>query len=246
MTYSSYSMELSPLDTSRFGIISARAFLNLPEHCSNANDFCVQNNVTFLIARCPVTSLSVAQAMEKSGFLLMDTLCYYAFDTNKTPLPPHKHNHIIIRPLADNEEEYVQRIAGESFVGYSGHYHADPRLINATCDAVYSSWATNSCAARNDSHEVLVAVINQKIVGFITVQTIDGKGETVLSGVSADAQRQGVYHALMGGAVRWCIERGITTILTSTQLSNIAVQKVWVRLGFEPAYAYYTFHKWFD
>ena len=34
-------------------------------------------------------------------------------------------------------------------------------------------------------------------------------------------------------------------MIYSTQLSNLAVQKTLTRLGFEPRYARYTFHKWF-
>jgi hypothetical protein len=34
-------------------------------------------------------------------------------------------------------------------------------------------------------------------------------------------------------------------MLISTQITNVAVQKVWTRLGFEPSRSYYTFHKWF-
>jgi ribosomal protein S18 acetylase RimI-like enzyme len=245
MVSQEFSIELSPLDTSRFGVTSARAFLSHPDHYEVAVDFCNKNNVSFLIARCPVTSLPLAQIAEKSGSLLMDTLCYYAFHADKKTLPPIDSN-VIIRPLAVGEEACVERIAAESFLNYSGHYHADNRLDKKSCDEVYSSWASNACLMRDASHAVLVAEINRKIVGFITVQSAGGEGETILSGVSSDAQRQGVYRALMIGGVKWCLEKNITIIRTSTQLSNMAVQRVWVRLGFEPDVAYYTFHKWFD
>jgi hypothetical protein len=43
----------------------------------------------------------------------------------------------------------------------------------------------------------------------------------------------------------WCASRGAARMMVSTQINNVAVQKVWARLGFEPNYAYYTFHKWF-
>ena len=35
-------------------------------------------------------------------------------------------------------------------------------------------------------------------------------------------------------------------MVLSTQVTNLAVQKVWSRLGFEPSRSYYTFHLWFD
>jgi len=47
------------------------------------------------------------------------------------------------------------------------------------------------------------------------------------------------------GALRWFEARGRSRMLISTQITNVAVQKVWIRLGFEPSKSYYTFHKWF-
>ena len=47
-------------------------------------------------------------------------------------------------------------------------------------------------------------------------------------------------------ALEWSAERGVRRMIISTQVSNIAPQTVWVRLGFEPTRSYYTFHQWFD
>ncbi|MBZ0288565.1 MAG: GNAT family N-acetyltransferase, partial [Anaerolineae bacterium] len=59
-------------------------------------------------------------------------------------------------------------------------------------------------------------------------------------------QGKGVGRGLMIGALLWFEARGIAKMLISTQVTNVASQKVWVRLGFEPSHAFYTFHKWFD
>jgi hypothetical protein len=46
--------------------------------------------------------------------------------------------------------------------------------------------------------------------------------------------------------MEWGLKQGFQQMLYSTQITNIAVQKVWVRLGAELDHAYYTFHKWFE
>lgn len=46
--------------------------------------------------------------------------------------------------------------------------------------------------------------------------------------------------------MQWCLDNSMKEMVVSTQITNLAVQKVWVRLGFEPYRFYYTFHKWFD
>jgi hypothetical protein len=49
----------------------------------------------------------------------------------------------------------------------------------------------------------------------------------------------------MVAAMAWLAARGRTRMVVSTQITNLAVQKVWARLGFEPSSSYYTLHRWF-
>jgi GNAT superfamily N-acetyltransferase len=84
-------------------------------------------------------------------------------------------------------------------------------------------------------------------VGFATLRLNNPEeGEGVLFGVGPLAQGQGIYRSFMIHGMEWCLQQGMTRMVVSTQITNIAVQKVWTRLGFEPSHAYYTFHKWFD
>jgi GNAT superfamily N-acetyltransferase len=109
------------------------------------------------------------------------------------------------------------------------------------------SWAFRSCVSRDVADEVLVADLAGSIVGFATLR-LNGaeEGEGVLFGVAPRAQRKGIYRSLVINSMQWCLAKGMRHMIYSTQINNIAVQKVLVRLGFEPSYAYYTFHKWFD
>jgi GNAT superfamily N-acetyltransferase len=238
-------VSLSPLDEERFGVRSARAAHVTAAALPSVLDFCCQNDVQFLVARCAAADLPAAQAMEAQGFLLMDTLVYFARDLAVKPVP-EDGGRTPIRPLKAGEEQKVAAVAARSFQGYSGHYHADPRLARARCDEAYVSWAMRSCTARDVADEVLVAEHDDQVLGFATLRlNSPTEGEGVLFGVAPEAQGRGIYRSLMVNGMRWCAAKGVSAMVVSTQVTNIAVQKVWTRLGFEPSRGNYTFHKWF-
>jgi GNAT superfamily N-acetyltransferase len=239
-------VQLSGIDQERFGICTARASQVTLETLPATLDFCRINDVVLLITRCSAADLAVAQAMERKGFVLMDTLVYYARNLAKIPIPPDT-GQVPVRFVQPGEEHDVKAIASESFHGYFGHYHADERLDRVKCDAIYPDWAFRSCVDRDVADEVLVAELDGSIVGFATLRlNSPEEGEGVLFGIAPAAQRRGIYRSFMVRGMEWCLSAGSTRMVVSTQINNIAVQKVWTRVGFEPSHAYYTFHKWFD
>jgi GNAT superfamily N-acetyltransferase len=237
---------LSDLDEKRFGVRSARASGVTLESLPAVIEFCRENEVVFLIARCPTTGLQAVQAMERQGFLLMDTLMTYTKDLRKCPIPADEGD-VPIRPLRPGEEEAVELVAREALRGYFGHYHADPRLDPAKCDEVYVDWAVRSCRSREVADEVLVAEWEGQVVGFGTMRrNSDEETEGVLYGVSPEHQRRGIYQSLALQGMEWALAQGAVRAVASTQVVNIGVQKVWSRLGLEPSHSHHTLHKWFD
>jgi GNAT superfamily N-acetyltransferase len=237
---------LSAIDRERFGIRVARAGGLTTANLSGVLAFCRSERVELLIARCPATDLAAAQALEAAGGRLMDTLVYYARDLRK-PAIPEDTGTIPVRPVRPEETAAVRRVAAEAFRGYTGHYHADPRLDRRLCDLAYTSWAERSCTDRSVADEVYVADLDGAPVGFATLRMNHAaEGEGVLFAVAEAAQGKGIYRSFMIHGMRWCAGRGAERMVASTQLTNIAVQKVWVRVGFEPSHALFTFHAWFD
>jgi len=240
------SVQLSPLDEKGFGIRSARASCVTLETLPEIMQFCRANEVAFLIARCRVEELDAVHAMERAGFRLMDTLLNWSRSLARVPIPTDECA-VPIRSMRAGEEDSVGSIAAEIFRGYFGHYHADPRLDPQQCDAAYVSWAERSCLSKDVAQGVLVAELDERLVGFITLRLNSAEeGEAVIGGVLPEAQGLGIYRSFLVHSMEWCKAQSCTRMLVSTQVTNNAVQKVWARLGYEPAYAYYTFHKWFD
>jgi GNAT superfamily N-acetyltransferase len=237
-------VNLSPLDTARWKIATAKASSVTAEALPALLAYCRSHGVGFLIARCPTSDLAAARAMEHAGFELMDTLAYFSRALDDAL--PRGAGAIGVRAAASGEHRAVKGVASRAFAGYFGHYHADPRLDRRQCDELYADWAERSCLSREVADQVLVATLAGEIVAFLTLRlNDDDAGEGVLFGVAPEAQGRGISRELMMGAMRWFKEQARSRMLISTQITNIAVQKVWSRLGFEPSKSYYTFHKWF-
>ncbi|MGC2790407.1 MAG: GNAT family N-acetyltransferase, partial [Candidatus Sulfotelmatobacter sp.] len=110
----------------------------------------------------------------------------------------------------------------------------------------YVSWAVRSLSSKQVATEVLVAEIDKKIVGFLTLRLNSPEEmEGLLIGVAPEGQGIGVGRSLMVNGLELCKRQQAKRMLISTQVTNVAVQKVWCRVGFEPADSYYTLHKWF-
>jgi len=239
---------LSDIDEARFGIRTAKVSGLTGEYLPEALSFCEREGVRFLIARCPASDLALVHRLEQDGFLLMDTLVYYRHkDLDSTPLEADPEG-LTIRPVEEGEEPLVRAIAAQSFHSYNGHYHADPRLNAGDCDEAYNDWAMRCCALRvQGTNEVLVADALEGLLGFLTLRiNTEDEAEVVLNGVAPAAQGRGIYRLLMIRAMEWSRDQGATSMIISTQVTNLAAQKTWVRLGFEPFGSYYTFHRWFD
>jgi GNAT superfamily N-acetyltransferase len=235
----------SEVDSERFGVRVARANV-VSENFPRVMDFCSAERIDLLIARCPTSELDTVHKMESAGFSLMDTLVYYGFDLLRGAIPEDSPR-ALVRKILPEDQAQVERVAAAAFHGYYGHYHADPRLDQGKCDQGYVAWAVRSCTLRNVATEVLIAERENRIVGFATLRlNSKEEGEGVLFGVAPEAQGAGIYRSFMVSGLQWCKQQQVKRMIVSTQVTNVAVQKVWCRLGFEPGYSYYTLHKWFS
>lgn len=239
-------MQLSALDQQRFGPVTAKATLAADDSAAAVQDWCRAHAVHLLIARLPTAAMALTQALEAAGARLADTLVYYTRKRldGSAPALPAGYRWRLATPA---DADAVERLAGLTFAGYAGHYHADARLDRAAADAVYADWAANSCRSAAVADAVIVLEDESGLAAFATLKD-RGQGvfEGVLFGVHPQHQGRGLYNGLMQLAQHWAAARGFGQMLVSTQVTNLSVQKVWCRLGFEPSASYYTLHQWFD
>jgi GNAT superfamily N-acetyltransferase len=145
------------------------------------------------------------------------------------------------------DDAILSEAAALVFGGYHGHYHADPRLDRAACDAAYVSWARRCLNTPDAADNVLMFFQRGVLVSFVTMRLVSAdEGEVVLGGVLPSAQGRGLWRPTLGGVLRWSEARGARRVIASTQVTNVASQRIWTRMGFSPVRSEATLHVWFD
>lgn len=231
-------IQASPLDSKRFAIRAFRATVDGPERARTAIEFLRSGAADLVVARCPTSALPAVHALEGAGFLLMDTLVYFRRALVGAPPWPDE-----VRPVVEADEPRVEAIARAAFADYSGHYHVDPRLPKDASTEGYVEWALSMC--RSKAHDVLVVERGGAVVGFLAIAWVSAStADIALNAVAPEAQGRGAYDALVKAAIALALRRGRTEIIVSTQIHNVAPQKVWSRNGFEPGPSFHTFHAW--
>ena len=238
-------VHLSPLDTNRFGIVTARADSVTAEGLERILEFCELHEVQLLVARSRVEDSAASHALGGAGFLLMDTLVYYDRDLVAWPIvgPPPA----LVEPLGAGDADQVEAIAHECFREYSGHYHADLRLDRTACTEVYASWARACCDETQFQGFVLVVGDPGNRVGFSSFRRVSShEGELLLGAVLPAARGRGLYGQLTAAGMHRLQATGVTRFITSTHLGNWGAQAAWTGAGLRPYRAFHTFHRWFE
>jgi GNAT superfamily N-acetyltransferase len=231
----------SALDSKRFGIRVFRGRVDSVAAVAELMQFSRSADLDLLIVRCPVEAVATAQALERAGGVLTDTLVYYRGPTSRFAPSPGPASGVRLCQEADRAA--LEAIARASFTGFFGHYHADPRLDQAAATEGYVQWASSALA--DALSVVLVSETEGRLSGFLTAKKLDAKTwEILLNGVAPEFQRRGIYAALFREIGCRARAQGASEVLVSTQLSNLAPQKVWTRAGLELDHALYTFHWW--
>jgi ribosomal protein S18 acetylase RimI-like enzyme len=237
---------LNALETARFGapfahVEDVAAVLRDPQGFRSR---LAAQQVRMVTARLPADDLAQVQKLEALGFRLMDTLVYYTRRLQDLP-PLSIPSGMAFRRAVPVDATDVAAFARAAFAGYLGHYHQDPQLDRAACDAIYPDWAQRSVLAATDATPVFLAEDAAGPAGFMTLKSLsDRRGELVLAAVAPARQGRGIYDALCRQALHAARDMGHTDIDMSTQLTNYKVQGVWSRLGCRLCRAYYTLHLW--
>ena len=204
----------------------------------------MQNKANLLIARCETTNFPVIHRLEKKSFLLMDTFVRYRYVFAEKTIE-NDDGVCDIRPFKSSDIDAIRLVAKRSFKDYFSHFNNDPGLDEDKCDQLYEIWAQNSCLDKILADDVLVACLDNYIVGFATLKGINKNSiEGVLFGVDPSAQGKGVYRSLMLQAMKWSQRNRYLQMEVDSQIFHYAVQRVWQRLGFEIYTSGHTFHKW--
>ena len=214
----------SELDSKRWGIDTYRTYP------ASKNDL-LEYQDSFVIARIDANRLDLVQFATKHGYFLCDTLTYWkgpCAGVGYKSLPVGYH----MRPIKPSDD--LAPLAKESFADYLGHYHADPKT-KPQAEAVYVEWTEAL-----KTHGVVIEH-EGKIVAY---GEFSAPCDLTLGGVDKAHNGKGLYTAFARACARWGNSNRVGEITISTQITNLAVQKVWTRMGLVPYKHVYTLHRW--
>jgi len=192
-------------------------------------------------------------ALERNGFLLMDTLVHYLFDFSRTPfdrvVPPRRNGGLNTRLGIPADLPQILEIAERAFKNHFGRYNADPRMPPGAAKDVYREWARSSFSGWADW--ITIAEVRGKIAGYALWKKASAlevkNGIDVLHynlvAIHPRFARHGVFAILTYEGMR--IFREYADHFTApTHVTHNAVHRLCFELGWQITGARHSFHKW--
>jgi len=196
---------------------------------------------------------AVIRALERQGFLLMDTLLDLVFDSSRTRLEdiglPNRPERLHIRLARPEDPPEILALAHKAFANYFGRYHSDPKMPPGTGSKVYDQWVSSGFEGWVDW--TVVAEIDGQIVGYSmwkNASALETKHCVDIThcnfgAIHPNFSGRGVYTALKLAGMR-IAQSFAKHFDLATHVANYPVHRSTARLGWRIAGARHSFHKW--
>ncbi|HEV8118261.1 MAG TPA: hypothetical protein VGQ32_07030 [Thermoanaerobaculia bacterium] len=212
-----------------------------------------EEGVECLVHRCPADDVPAIHALERRGFLLMDTLMDYVVNLETAgrsftmPLPPAGTR---IRLAVPGDLDGLVDVSRRAFAGHFGRFHADERIPPEDAARVYEEWIRSCMEGWADW--ILVADAGGKVAGY-TAWKKPSSLETRLGielahfsigAVAPENSASGLFGAMTGAGMRLMMDHAARRIDGPMHASQIPVQRAFASLGWRVAGARHAFHRW--
>lgn len=236
-----YSWEISAFDSEALGVCAAKILEirnDTPKQVRANVEALIHEfteaNVQYAVFRIPAAEYSTIQCLEKQGFVIVDGVI-----TLSRPVPTiGAFSNEFIGEASRKDYVQISQLAGSVFRGGSRYYH-DAWIPERTADAVYRKWMKNSLEG-TVANSVLVWKERGKILGFITLQKKEKRGDIPLIGVSPATRGKGIGKSLIHVAVSMCTKWGLSEVSVATQVTNIPALRLYQSCGFLITASYVT------
>jgi GNAT superfamily N-acetyltransferase len=212
-----------------------------------------ERKIEFLLCRTYTDDTPSIHLLESHGFLLMDTMLDYVYDSRlnppdtitRPPLPPG----VAVRIARASDEEGLADVAHACFREHFGRFHADERISREQATQIYVEWIRSCCHGYADW--ILVAETQGRLAGYsvwkktATLEQSFGLqlGHYSIGAIHPDFARGGLFRILTCEGMR--LFDGATRYLEGpTHLNNYAVQRGYAKLSWRVRDARHSFHKW--
>ncbi|HEY8683171.1 MAG TPA: GNAT family N-acetyltransferase [Rhodanobacter sp.] len=237
-------LTLAPLESARFGFRTLRGTIEGDLDCAALAQELADGQADLAIVRLPAKRSYQIHGLHRFGLypIHADTLVYYHCNLDTHEPHPLRNPQLQIVEANRGDAEGISTLIRSSFDDYTNHYHANPLLSEASILAGYEEWALGHLAGENQI--AWVTKVDGRIAGLACSAFDEAHGicDGVLHGVHPDFGQIGIYTDLIRHTQRYFKARGFQTLRISTQVSNLPVQRVWVREGFYFAKVFDTYH----
>jgi RimJ/RimL family protein N-acetyltransferase len=218
----------------RMGAIAADADVE------RALDEAAERGFEFLLCKVSTAEIGIAQALERHGFSLVETIVHYEFDCRREV--PQVETPFVIRPATESDREASVALARTAFTGHFGRFHSDPRFTRDEATRVYEEWIRSSFDGWADA--IFVAEDEGRVIGFVSCRRTEERRMRVsIAFIDAAYRNHGLLRAF-GAAVMRQYRDSADTIDGPTHIRNLAVQRAYLALGWMLRESAYTFHRW--
>ena len=96
-------------------------------------------------------------------------------------------------------------------------------------------WSENSIASELDNRLScwLVAIADDKVVGYVGSQTVLGETDMMNIAIHPENRKQGIATELIGALIEALNERGSHSLMLEVRASNEPAKSLYLKLGFE-------------
>jgi hypothetical protein len=245
-----------PWDSAFFGLSMARAFVLHHEESPDALrailaaslQECRDRKIDHLSVRIDVADADAIQALEDTGFRLMDALATYIYPL-KRPAPEPGKDMAVLRLFQPEDRDQILEITREAYRGFRGRYHLDPHLPRERSDELYVEWAKKSCDG--EWADVVLVAENGKgelhgWASYRQIEPVSSVGLVPIRGGGLGACRRekpGAYAGLLRAATERIHGGGGVTEM-QTQIFNFATIRLYESVDTQFVRADYTLHAW--
>jgi len=204
---------------------------------------------------CKVQPLQFAaiHALERYGFLLMDTLLDFFFDFSRTPFdkisPPQRLDGLQVRLANPEDLPDLLALTETAFAKHFGRYNSDPKMPAGTGTKVYQEWVRSSFTGAADW--ILIAEVNDQIAGYsvwkkasaLEVKHCFDIARCTLAGIHPEFFGRGLYTTLTFEGMR-IAQQFANHLDGPAHVSHYPVHRAMLKLGWTIAGVRHSFHKW--
>ncbi|OYD17465.1 hypothetical protein CH330_00040 [candidate division WOR-3 bacterium JGI_Cruoil_03_51_56] len=236
-------MKYSDIETKRFGFRIYRGVVNDVNEKAILSAI-LENGVDIAILRVPSQRQFQIPRLERIGFpyLVADTLVRYRVDLAKyEPKSLRNRNLDFVQCLPEHAAP-LGILVKSIFANYTNHYFSNPLLDRKDILAAFEDWALRYIGSDNEGRICWLVKQGDEYVAFATCAFDENLCEGVLYGVKSSASGRGIYGDLIKFTQRYFKNKGYSAMSVSTQVQNLAVQRVWSREGFKLSNSFATVH----